>query len=129
MTETDPAADVTANSQGPSGQSVNGADASPADATADDARKDQQTIERILNLPRDVGWMMMSVGVVGVILPGLPGTPFLLAAVAVLAPGGPQLLTRWAGRKPKGFVHAGLKQIGRWLDDLDRRYPRPPLAS
>jgi hypothetical protein len=87
------------------------------------AQRDEQAILRIVNLPRDVGWMMVSVGVLGVILPGLPGTPFLLAGIAVLAPGGPRLLTRWAGRKPKGFVHISLKQIGRWLDDLERRYP------
>jgi hypothetical protein len=83
-------------------------------------RQDEQ---RRLNLPRDVGWMMVSVGLLGVILPGLPGTPFLLAGIAVLAPGGPRLLTRWAGRKPKGFVHTSLKLVGRWLDDLERRYP------
>ena len=63
-------------------------------------------------------------GVVGVILPGVPGTPFLIAGIAVLAPGGPQLLMRWAARRPKGVVHKSLKQMGRWLDDLERRYPR-----
>jgi len=26
-------------------------------------------------------------------------------------------------------VHTGLKQIGRWLDDLERRYPRLPSTS
>ena len=87
-------------------------------------KDDDETILRITNLPRDVGCMMISVGVLGVILPGLPGVPFLVAGVAVLSPGGPQLLTRWAKRRPKGAVHAGLKQIGRWLDDMERRYPR-----
>ena len=91
--------------------------------------KDDETILRITNLPRDVGWMMISVGVLGVILPGLPGIPFLVAGAAVLSPGGPQLLTRWAKRRPKGVVHTGLKQIGRWLDDLERRYPRLPSGS
>jgi uncharacterized membrane protein YbaN (DUF454 family) len=78
---------------------------------------------RIVNVPRDVGWMIISVGVIGVILPGLPGTPFLVAGIAALTSGGPRFLTRCAGRKPKGFVHASLKMIGRWLDDLERRYP------
>ena len=68
--------------------------------------------------------MMIYVGVLGVILPGLPGAPFLIAGTAVLTPGGPQLLTRWAKRKPKGVVHTSLKHISRWLDDLERRYPR-----
>jgi hypothetical protein len=118
MTPTDPAV----ASEGASCPTVRGADASSAEA-ADEAQKDEQTTLRIVNMPRDVGWMMVSVGVLGVILPGLPGTPFLLTGIAVLAPGGPQLLTRWIGRNPKGFVRAGLKQIGRWLDDLERRYP------
>src|SRR5271163_1361114 len=122
MTATDPSDGVAVTCQSASGPVVHGADASPAEA----ADEDEQALLRIANLPRDVGWMMVSVGVVGVILPGLPGIPFLLAGVAVLAPGGPRLLSRWIGRKPKGVVHASLKQIGRWLDDLERRYPRQP---
>jgi hypothetical protein len=90
---------------------------------AADAAADEAVMQRIANLPRDVGWMMISVGVLGVILPGIPGVPFLLAGGAVLAPGGPRLLTRWARRRPQGVVHGSLKQIGRWLDDLERRYP------
>jgi hypothetical protein len=100
-----------------------------ADVAARETVEDDQAILRITNLPRDVGWMMISVGVLGVILPGLPGVPFLVAGAAVLSPGGPQLLTRWAKRRPKGVVHTGLKQISRWLDDLERRYPRLPSSS
>jgi hypothetical protein len=99
------------------------------DVAAEQTAEDDLAIQRITNVPRDVGWMMISVGVLGVILPGLPGVPFLVAGAAVLTPGGPQLLTRWAKRSPKGVVHTGLKQIGRWLDDLERRYPRLPSAS
>lgn len=100
-----------------------------AEVVARETVEDDQAILRITNLPRDVGWMMISVGVLGVILPGLPGVPFLVAGAAVLSPGGPQLLTRWAKRRPKGVVHTGLKQISRWLDDLERRYPRLPSSS
>jgi hypothetical protein len=91
---------------------------------AEQAAADDRAIQRITNVPRDVGWMMIYVGVLGVILPGLPGIPFLVAGTAVLSPGGPQLLTRWARRRPKGVVHTSLKHISRWLDDLERRYPR-----
>jgi len=92
---------------------------------AADAAADEAVLQRIATLPRDVGWMMVSVGVLGVVLPGIPGVPFLLAGTTVLTPGGRRLLTRWARRRPQGVVHGGLKQIGRWLDDLERRYPRP----
>jgi hypothetical protein len=98
-------------------------------AGAEAAAEDEQVLLRISGMPRDVGWMMISVGVLGVVLPGLPGVPFLVAGATVLAPGGPQLLTRWARRKPKGVVHTGLKQIGRWLDDLERRYPKRPSTT
>jgi hypothetical protein len=110
------------------GAAEQGATASGAEQ-ADETAKDDQTVLRIADLPRDVGWLMVSIGVLGVVLPGIIGTPFLVAGIAVLTPGGPRLLTRWIGPKPKGFVHKGLKQIGRWLDDLERRYPRPPSAS
>ncbi len=81
---------------------------------------------RFEELPPDVGWVLVYVGVLGVILPGIPGLPFVIAGGAVLLPGGPQLLDRWVGRKPPPVVHASMKQIARLLDDLERRYPRLP---
>ena len=104
------------------------ADPNGAEATADQRAEDEQTILRIERLPRDMAWMMVFVGVLGVALPGIIGTPFLIAGVAMLAPGGPKTLLRWADREPTGFMHTGLKQMGRWLDDLERRYPRLPSA-
>jgi hypothetical protein len=120
MTATDPVDDVNLASAG----AASPAAPNTVDLAADQTAEDDQAILRITNVPRDVGWMMISVGVLGVILPGLPGVPFLVAGAAVLTPGGPQLLTRWAKRKPKGVVHTSLKHISRWLDDLERRYPR-----
>jgi hypothetical protein len=121
MTATDPSNGVVA--------AAPPADAKGAEAAPDERAEDEQTILRIEHLPPDIGWLMIYVGVLGVILPGIIGAPFLIAGVAVLTPGGPRLLSRWVGRQPRGFVHASLKQIGRWLDDLDRRYPRLPSAS
>jgi hypothetical protein len=113
MTATDPAHDAGTASKGAVG------------AATDGAAVDEQTLLRIANVPPDVAWMMVTVGILGVILPGLVGTPFLVTGIAVLAPGGPQLLTRWVRRNPNWVVLTGLKQMGRWLDDLERRYPRP----
>ena len=123
MTATDTPDDGTAASQrmtGPTARAAHG-----SDVATDGAGVDEEIILRIANVPRDVGWLMISVGVIGVILPGIIGTPFLVAGVAVLAPGGPQLLTDWVRRNPKAATLVGLKQMGRWLDDLERRYPRP----
>jgi hypothetical protein len=89
---------------------------------------DQQTVLRVEHLPREAGWMLVTAGVVGLIVPGMLGTPFLFAGVFVLVPGGPRLLSRWASRNPPKFVHTAMRQIGRFLDDLERRYPAKPSS-
>ena len=91
--------------------------------------EDQLVVLHIDQLPRDVGWLLVYVGVLGVILPGIIGFPFVIIGGAVLLPGGPKLLMRWVGRNPPRFVHASMKQISRFLDDIERRYPRLPRAS
>jgi hypothetical protein len=89
---------------------------------------DEQLMRRIEKLPRDAGWVLIAAGVVGVIVPGIAGAPFLVAGAFVLTPGGPRMLSRWASRKPRKFVHSALRQICRLLDDLERRYPRRRTA-
>jgi hypothetical protein len=85
---------------------------------------DQQIVLRVEHLPREAGWMLVTAGVVGLIVPGMPGAPFLFAGALVLVPGGPRLLSRWVGRNPPQFVHTAMRQVGRFLEDLERRYPR-----
>ena len=85
---------------------------------------DQQAVLRVEHLPREAGWMLVTAGVVGLIVPGMLGTPFLFAGVLVLVPGGSRLLLRWAGRNPPKFVHTATRQISRFIDHLERRYPR-----
>jgi hypothetical protein len=99
------------------------ADVGPA-KTVDVPALTDQTVLRVEQLPRGAGWLLITAGVVGVVVPGVPGTPFLLAGAVLLAPGGSKLLSRWAGRNPPKFVRSALRQISRFLDDLERRYPR-----
>ena len=75
------------------------------------------TALRIAYLPKEAGWALITAGVVGLVVPGVVGTPFLLAGAVVLAPGGSKLLARWAPR-------SATRQLGRFLDDLERRFPR-----
>ncbi len=89
-TAIDPANDAVAKPEDAARPSARVADASGAEAAPDEAAEDERTVLRIEHLPRDVGWMMVYVGVLGVILPGVVGAPFLVARIAVLAPGGPQ---------------------------------------
>ena len=83
----------------------------------DESAFHELTPVRVERLPKEAGWMLITAGVVGLVVPGVLGTPFLLAGAVVLAPGGSKLLSRWAG-------HSAMRQIGRFLDDLERRYPR-----
>jgi hypothetical protein len=85
--------------------------------TSDAPAAREQTTLRIEQLPKEAGWLLITAGVVGLVVPGVLGTPFLLAGAVVLTPGGSRFLSRWAG-------HAAMRQIGRFLDDLERRYPR-----
>jgi hypothetical protein len=83
---------------------------------------------RIEMLPNEAGWALISAGVVGVIAPGIAGVPFPVAGAFVLTPGGPRTLSRWAGRKPRKSAHSALRQICRFIDDLERRYPHRTKA-
>jgi len=102
--------------------------ASEIPVTPSERAEDQPPVLRIDQLPRDVGWLLVYVGVLGVVLPGVVGFPFVIAGGALLSPGGPKLLMRWVGRNPPRLVHASMKQISRLVDDLERRYPRLPRA-
>src|SRR5215469_784018 len=81
-----------------------------------EASSSQLTPVRVEPLPREAGWLLITAGIVGLVVPGVLGTPFLLAGFAALTPSGSNLLTRWVG-------HSTIRQVGRFLDDLERRYP------
>jgi len=85
---------------------------------------DEQLMHRIEKLPREAGWALVTAGVIGLIAPGVVGSPFVVAGAVVLTPGGPRKLAHWASRKPRKYAHAALRQICRLVDDLERRYPR-----
>jgi hypothetical protein len=86
----------------------------------------EQAMPPLNTLTSEVGWLLVAAGVIGVIAPGIPGTPFLIVGVLVITPGGAKWLSRWTGDKSPRIVKAGMKQIGRFLDDLERAYPRLP---
>jgi hypothetical protein len=93
-------------------------DAAPmSEATWDEYAFHESAPVRVEQLSKEAGWLLITAGVVGLVVPGVLGTPFLLAGAVVLVPGGSTLLSRWAGR-------SAMRQIGRFLDDLERRYPR-----
>jgi hypothetical protein len=86
--------------------------------------EDEAVVERVEHLNRSVGWVLISAGVVGIIVPGVLGTPFLIMGALALWPGNHKRVERWRqGHSPKMF-HGAMRQINRFLDDLERRYPR-----
>jgi hypothetical protein len=75
-------------------------------------------------LPHDIGWLLVTAGVVGMVMPGVLGTPFLVLGGLILMPATSQRAERGrAGHSPRIFK-GSIRQINRFLDDLERRYPR-----
>ncbi len=71
---------------------------------------------------RELGWMLVSAGVIGVVLPG-PGAPALVAGGLMLWPGAFARADRWMRRRFPGAHRKGMGHIHRFLTDLERRYP------
>jgi hypothetical protein len=98
----------------------------PAPSASPDVaeRLNDETMERkIRELPREVGVMLLSVGTLGVVLPGMMGTPALLAGGLVLWPRAFGRLETWFERRYPKLHRESMKQIGRYLSDLGKRYP------
>ncbi len=84
---------------------------------------DDPAVARIQELPREVGAMLVSVGVLGSVLPGMIGTPALIAGGLVLWPRAFSKVEEWFQRRYPILHKQGMRQVGRYLDDLEQRYP------
>jgi hypothetical protein len=82
----------------------------------------EQSLKRFKELPKEVGVMLIAAGIVGLVMPG-PGTPALIAGGLVLWPGAFGKLESWLKQRYPVVHHRSMKQIGRFLDDLEKRYP------
>ena len=74
-------------------------------------------------LPREVGALLMSVGALGVVIPGMVGVPAVIAGGLVIWPNTFRPIEGWLGRKFPKVHRQSLEQIRRYLDDLEHRYP------
>lgn len=87
-------------------------------------KSDEAVVDRVEHLNRGVGYVLITAGIVGLVVPGVLGTPFLILGALALWPGNRERVERWRkGHSPKIF-HGAMKQINRFLDDLEKRYPR-----
>ncbi len=71
---------------------------------------------------KDLGLMLVSAGLIGVVLPG-PGAPALVAGGLILWPGAFGKVERWVHRRFPDAHRKGIGHINRFLSDLERRYP------
>ena len=81
-----------------------------------------ERLPELRDLPKNVGYMLLSAGVLGVVLPG-PGTPAIIAGGLVLWPNGFGKAETWFRRKFPAIHRGGMQHVGRFLKDLENRYP------
>jgi hypothetical protein len=79
-------------------------------------------VNKIMDLPKELGVMLITAGIVGFILPG-PGTPAIVAGGLVLWPKAFGKLESWLERAHPKLHREGMQQINRFLTDLQKRYP------
>jgi hypothetical protein len=78
---------------------------------------------RLEDLPRELGVLLISVGVLGFVLPGVAGAPAFIAGGLVLWPKSFGRLEDWFHQRFPEAHRSSMKQVGRFLGDLHRRYP------
>jgi hypothetical protein len=83
------------------------------------------TLERMRRLPPEVGAVLVTVGIVGVIVPGPVGMPLLLAGGLALMPSVFGKAERWMSRRFPKFHKESMRGINRFMDDFEKRFPEP----
>lgn len=84
---------------------------------------DSDYIHRIEDLPKEVGVMLMTAGVLGMALPGVVGGPALIAGGLVLWPKAFGRVENWFEKRFPKAHRQSMQQINRYLDDLEKRFP------
>jgi len=85
--------------------------------------EEEAELTRIKDLPKEVGVMLMTVGALGFVLPGVVGTPAVIAGGLVLWPKAFGKVENWFERRFPKVHKQSLYQINRYLNDLENRYP------
>ena len=98
-------------------------DADDRSSTQEENAAAEETIRRMRRLPPEVGTVLLTVGVVGVIVPGPVGAPLLLAGGLALMPSVFGRVEKWVGKRFPKFHREGIRGVNRFLDDFERRFP------
>ena len=97
------------------------ADPQPIRAETGDG-PDQAPAQPVQPPPKELGVMLVTAGVIGVVLPG-PGAPALLAGGLILWPEGFGRVEGWLRQRFPQSHRQGRRHLERFLSDLERRYP------
>jgi len=88
------------------------------------ASQEEEVLRQIRNLPPDLAVLLVSVGALGFVLPGIIGTPALIAGGLALWPKAFGRVDNWFAKRYPVVHRKSLHQMGRFLADLDSRYPQ-----
>jgi hypothetical protein len=109
-----------------SSETIRGAEADkqPEHGTSnqDPPNPEPAELTKIKDLPKEVGVMLITAGIVGFVLPG-PGTPAIIAGGLVLWPDAFGKVESWLEHAYPKVHRKGMQQINRFLSDLQKRYP------
>ena len=84
---------------------------------------DAEQVRRIEQMPKEVGILLIVAGIGGILLPGPVGSPFLVLGAVILWPRAFRGLEGFVERRFPKLHHQSMRQITRFLDDLEARYP------
>jgi hypothetical protein len=84
---------------------------------------DAEQVRRIEHMPKEVGVLLIVAGIGGILLPGPVGSPFLVLGAVVLWPRAFRGVEALFEKRFPKFHHQSMRQITRFLDDLEKRYP------
>jgi hypothetical protein len=84
-----------------------------------------QTIDdnELKKLPTEIGILLIVAGIGGVMLPGPVGAPFLILGGLTLFPSTFRRLDHYMQKQFPRFHKEGMRQVRRFVHDLERRYP------
>jgi hypothetical protein len=80
-------------------------------------------LHRLEKLPPEIGVLLIVMGVTGLLLPGPVGSPFLVAGGVALWPSAFRKVEDWLQRASPRLFEEGIRQMERFVADLERRYP------
>ncbi|WP_165073991.1 hypothetical protein [Paludisphaera rhizosphaerae] len=91
--------------------------------SAENQAFEAQQLQRIEGLPKEVGVLLIVAGIGGILLPGPVGSPFLILGGLVLWPSAFRRVEDGFVKRFPRLHRQSVRQVARFLDDLDRRYP------